>query len=199
MPSKGLTHLRDRYDRLLTDTSGLLEQARRTAVRSVNAVLTSTCWQIGRRIVEHEQRGRKRAGYGELVVKRLSQDLTAKHGRGFSKRNLEQMRAFYLGWEIAQTPSAQFEARVICSTLSSESSPPPGIWPQARVTRAEMRRRKDRNGRVGLAPPVRLATWFLVGQAPPYILGDLADTVCQVRSQGKTPDGVGRIDFDRRS
>jgi hypothetical protein len=110
-------HCRGQYGRLLADISGLLEQARRTAARSVNAVLTSAYWEIGRRIVEHEQHGRKRAGYGEQLIGRLSQDLTAKHGRGFSKRNLEQMRAFYLGWEIAQTPSAQFEARAICPVL----------------------------------------------------------------------------------
>ena len=124
MPDKGLTrpHLHNQYDRLLADISGLLEQARRTAARSVNAVLTAVYWQIGRRIVEHEQQGRKRAGYGELVVKQLSQDLTAKHGRGFSKRNLEQMRAFYLGWEIAQTPSAQFEAKAKLPTVSGEST-----------------------------------------------------------------------------
>lgn len=108
------------YNRLLADISRLLDQARRTAVRSINAVLTSAYWQIGCRIVEHEQQGKRRAGYGGQLIKRLSQDLTSKHGRGFSKRNLEQMRAFYLGWGIAQTPSAQSEARAICSSLSNE-------------------------------------------------------------------------------
>jgi len=108
------------YDRLVSDISGLLEQARRGAARAVNAVLTATYWEIGRRIVEHEQGGKARAGYGEELLARLSADLTTKHGRGFSKRNIEQMRAFYLGWEIAQTPSAQFEARAKCSALSSE-------------------------------------------------------------------------------
>lgn len=110
------------YDRLVSDISGLLEQARRGAARAVNAVLTATYWEIGRRIVEHEQGGKARAGYGEELLARLSADLTTKHGRGFSKRNIEQMRAFYLGWEIAQTPSAQFEARAKCSVLSSESA-----------------------------------------------------------------------------
>lgn len=108
------------YNRLLADISRLLDQARRTAVRSVNAVLTSAYWQIGCRIVEHEQQGKRRAGYGRQLIKRLSQDLTSRHGRGFSKRNLEQMRAFYLGWGIAQTPSAQSEARAICLSLSNE-------------------------------------------------------------------------------
>ena len=109
------------YGRLVLEISDLLERSRRLAARSVNAVLTATYWQIGQRIVEHEQHGAARAEYGEEVLLRLSNDLTVRHGRGFSKRNLEQMRAFYQGWEIAQTPSAQFEARAICRTLSDKS------------------------------------------------------------------------------
>jgi predicted nuclease of restriction endonuclease-like (RecB) superfamily len=108
------------YGRLISDISGLLEQARRGAARSVNAILTATYWEIGRRIVEHEQCGAARADYGERMLPRLAADLTARHGRGFSQRNIEQMRAFYLGWEIAQTPSAQFEARVKLPIESGE-------------------------------------------------------------------------------
>ncbi|MBN1912209.1 MAG: DUF1016 family protein [Pirellulales bacterium] len=99
------------YTGLIAGISDLLEAARRTAARSVNSILTAAYWEVGRRIVEFEQGGKARAQYGEATLAQLSRDLTAKHGRGFSKRNLEQMRAFYLGWEIAQTPSAQFEAR----------------------------------------------------------------------------------------
>jgi len=126
MPNKGFTHLQlhRQYGRLLADVSGLLEQARRTAVRSVNAVLTSVYWQIGQRIAEHEQGGKQRAKYGRELLVRLGEDLTKRYGRGFSWRNLYQMRLFYQGWEILQTPSAKFEARVICSMLSSELSPP---------------------------------------------------------------------------
>ena len=94
------------YGPLLIGISELLDQARRMSARTVNNILTATYWEIGRRIVEYEQRGKARAEYGEATLAELSQDLTAKHGRGFSKRNLEQMRAFYLGWESAQTPSA---------------------------------------------------------------------------------------------
>jgi predicted nuclease of restriction endonuclease-like (RecB) superfamily len=57
--------------------------------------------------VEGEQAGGKRAGYGKELLKRLSSDLTARFGRGFSQRNLEQMRLFYLGWRISQTLSAK--------------------------------------------------------------------------------------------
>ncbi len=109
------------YGQLLTGISGLLEQARRGVARSVNAILTATYWEIGRRIVEHEQGGKATSEYGEKLLERLSADLTTRHGRGFSRPNVARMRAFYLAWEIVSTPSRQFEARAKCSALSSES------------------------------------------------------------------------------
>jgi predicted nuclease of restriction endonuclease-like (RecB) superfamily len=109
------------YGRLVSDISGLLEQARRGAARSVNAILTATYWEIGRRIVEHEQGGKARAEYGEELLQSLSNDLTAKHGRGFSRQGLQKMRAFYLGWEICSTPSGKLEAAAICPTVSGKS------------------------------------------------------------------------------
>ena len=86
----------------------LLEEARRQAARSVNAILTATYWEIGRRIVEREQQGAQRAGYGEQLLARLSDDLSARFGRGFSERNLRQIRQFYIEWQIRQTVSAEF-------------------------------------------------------------------------------------------
>jgi len=112
------------YGQLVTDISGLLEEARRSSVRVVNSIMTATYWRIGKRIVEFEQGGKERAEYGEYLIKRLSKDLTVQYGRGFSKRNLEQMRAFYLGWEIAQTPSAQLEVRVKLPTTADEHGNP---------------------------------------------------------------------------
>ncbi len=69
--------------------------------------MTATYWAIGRRIVEQEQHGSVRAGYGEQLLRRLTRDLSMRFGRGFSERNLEQMRGFYLGWPIPQTPPAK--------------------------------------------------------------------------------------------
>lgn len=109
------------YQELVSGIGALLETARRTAARAVNSVITSAYWDIGRRIVEYEQGGKARAEYGERLLARLSKDLTARYGRGFSERNIEQMRGFYLGWEISQTPSAKFEARAKYQTLSGES------------------------------------------------------------------------------
>lgn len=118
-PAPQLAPLRkDGYTTLLGSLTKLLEDARRASARSVNAVMTATYWEMGRRIVEHEQGGVGRAEYGAALLKRLSLDLTSRFGRGFSERNLEQMRLFYLGWPISQTLSA--ESR---SSRSIESHP----------------------------------------------------------------------------
>ena len=98
------------YAAVRDDIIGLLESARRAAVRTVNALITATYWAIGRRIVEAEQRGRRRADYGERLIERLATDLLKRFGRGFSRQNLQQMRAFYLAWpseRIRQTPSGE--------------------------------------------------------------------------------------------
>jgi len=98
------------YAEVLGGITDLLETARRAAARTVNAVMTATYWEIGRRIVEFDQAGSKRAEYGENVIDRLSADLGARFGRGFGRRNLFQMRAFYLTYrDIVQTPSAQIK------------------------------------------------------------------------------------------
>jgi len=96
------------YNAVLADVVHLIETARSTAARTVNAVVTATYWAIGQRIVEHEQGGAHRAAYGEELLKKLASDLTLKLGRGFSERNLEQMRRFFLTWSIPQTASAKF-------------------------------------------------------------------------------------------
>ena len=84
------------YPVLLGGVSDLLESARRASARAVNAVMTATYWEIGRRIVEFEQEGKPRAEYGEEVLKRLSEDLTTRFGRGYSRFNLVRFRQFYL-------------------------------------------------------------------------------------------------------
>lgn len=88
----------------------LLSAARQAAVRNVNALMTASYWEIGRRIVEAEQKGKRRAGYGEQLIERLSGDLSVQFGRGFSRPNLQQMRQFYIEWPPSQ----------ICQTVSGE-------------------------------------------------------------------------------
>jgi len=95
------------YARIHKGIVELLDAARHAAARSVNALMTASYWKIGRRIVEAEQRGRRRAGYGEQLIERLSADLSARFGRGFSRQNLQQMRLFFLLWSIRQTVSGE--------------------------------------------------------------------------------------------
>jgi predicted nuclease of restriction endonuclease-like (RecB) superfamily len=110
------------YGGLLTGVSELLEQARHAAVRSVNQILTATYWEIGRRIVEFEQKGAYRAEYGESLLRRLSKDLVLEFGRGFSEENLRLMRLFYLHYRgrISQTVSGKLAAPV--STKKSQTA-----------------------------------------------------------------------------
>ena len=100
------------YGEIQAAIVALLETARRAVARSINAAMTATYWEIGRRIVEFEQGGAERAAYGDALVERLAKDLTQRFGRGFSRQNLWQMRAFYRAWP----------AQVICQALSSKSS-----------------------------------------------------------------------------
>ena len=94
---------------LITELRELIASARNTAARSVNTIQVVTNFEIGRRIVQHEQQGEKRAEYGKALLKRLSAELTREFGRGFSEDNLSNMRKFYLTYrersEISETPS----------------------------------------------------------------------------------------------
>src|SRR5881275_2614498 len=104
--------LSEEYDGLIGGIAELLEASRRIAARTVNAIMTATYWEIGQRIVEFEQGGEERAGYGEQLLERLAEDLTKRFGRGFSRQNLQQMRQFYSAWppdRIRQTASGEFE------------------------------------------------------------------------------------------
>ena len=86
----------------------LLHSARQQVVRQVNLTMVQTYFEIGRRLVEEEQGGKERADYGKKVVKELSEVLTKEFGKGFSERNIEQMRQFYLVYSKSQTLSADF-------------------------------------------------------------------------------------------
>lgn len=87
----------------------LLKSARENIISNVNSTMTKTYFLIGKRIVEEEQKGNERAEYGENLIKNLSKKLTEEFGKGFSKRNLWQMKQFYLAYSKVQTVSAQFK------------------------------------------------------------------------------------------
>lgn len=89
-----------------------------------------TNYEIGRRIVEHEQQGADRAEYGSDLLNELSSRLTGEFGSGFSRSNLEYMRRFYLAYphrapQISQTASGEFRTLPIVQMASGQSSPRP--------------------------------------------------------------------------
>ena len=83
-------------ERLTEEISLLIENAKQHIIAEVNSTMTATYYEIGRIIVEHEQKGRKRATYGKGVLKDLSKKLTVRFGKGFSVDNLQNMRQFYI-------------------------------------------------------------------------------------------------------
>jgi predicted nuclease of restriction endonuclease-like (RecB) superfamily len=93
------------YQNLITEIGGLLQTGRQKAIQSVNTILVNTYWQIGRYIVEFEQKGNERAEYGTQLFDRLSKDLTLAYGKGFGRSNLIYMRKLYLSFQISGTVS----------------------------------------------------------------------------------------------
>lgn len=85
----------------------LIVNARVTVARGVDLVQVHTNYEIGRRIVEQEQKGKDRAAYGEEVIKVLSGRLTREFGKGFSASNLAYMRTFYLLFQGRYIPRAR--------------------------------------------------------------------------------------------
>lgn len=93
------------YQSLLDNIGGTLSDARSKLSREVNSIMVDAYWNIGRYIVEFEQNGNDRAEYGSNLLNRLSQDLTQKHGKGFSKSNLLYIRKFYITFRKGETLS----------------------------------------------------------------------------------------------
>ena len=106
------------YNKVLAGVVELLEAARRASARVVNSLMTATYWEIGRRIVEHEQAGKERAAYGAELLTRLSADLTKRFGRGFSVDNLERAWKFFLTFTSAKKSATPLR-------ISESSAPAP--------------------------------------------------------------------------
>ena len=80
----------------INEIKRILKNARQKAYTAVNSAMVEAYWEIGRRIVEEEQRGKERAEYGKEIVKNLSKELTEEFGKGFSRRTLWEMRKLYV-------------------------------------------------------------------------------------------------------
>jgi predicted nuclease of restriction endonuclease-like (RecB) superfamily len=95
----------NKYNDLISRIGDLLQAGRQKSAQSVNVILVQTYWEIGRHIVEFEQKGNVRAEYGSQLLDNLSKDLTLSYGKGFSRSNLFQIRQFYVRFQKIQTLS----------------------------------------------------------------------------------------------
>ena len=103
---------------IILEIRELLEKSRKNIAQQVNTELLTTYWNIGRIIVEYEQQSQLRAEYGKQTLKELSKELTREFGKGFSRSNLQNMRAFYLAYEKCQTPSGKLAWSHYCELLT---------------------------------------------------------------------------------
>lgn len=103
---------------MILEIRELMENARKNIAQQVNTRLLTTYWNIGRIIVEYEQKNQIRADYGKQTLKELSKELTQEFGKGFSWSNLQNMRAFYLAYEKCQTVSGKLSWSHYCELLS---------------------------------------------------------------------------------
>ena len=105
-------------DSMMNEIRELLLNARQRVAVQVNTELLSTYWNVGKIIVGHEQENKDRADYGKQTLKELSKKLKAEFGKGFSRSNLQNMRAFYLAYPICQTVSGKLSWSHYCELLT---------------------------------------------------------------------------------
>ena len=103
---------------MILEIRELLENARKNVAQQVNTQLLTTYWNIGRILGEYEQQNQIRADYGKQTLRELSKELTREFGKGFSRSNLQNMRAFYLAYEKCQTVSGKLSWSHYCELLS---------------------------------------------------------------------------------
>ena len=110
---------------LVTEVRHLIQSARRGVASVVDTFQVLTNFEIGRRIVEHEQKGEKRAGYGQEMLKALSAALAHEFGSGFSMTNLKLMRQFFVEYRprIGQTVSDQLTHLLQIGQAASDQLP----------------------------------------------------------------------------
>ena len=107
-----------KYNDMISEIKEILQSARLNVARQVNTELLTAYWNIGRIIVEHEQNSQERAEYGQQTLKELSKVLTKEFGKGFSRSNLQNMRAFYLAYPKCQSVTGILTWTHYCELLS---------------------------------------------------------------------------------
>ena len=113
---------------LIDNISMAINDARRKVASHINTTMTQTYWQIGKYIVEYEQGGLAKVAYGTSTLTVLSQQLTARFGRGFSRPNLVNMRKFYLLYPNCQTLSDNLSWSHISELIKAEDNLERGFY-----------------------------------------------------------------------
>ncbi len=99
--------IKSNYKILINNIGKILEKGRKQVVIAVNNILVNTYWEIGRQIVEFEQKGKEKVEYGSKLFERIAKDLKDRYGKGFSRSNIIYMRLLYLKYPKSQTLSDQ--------------------------------------------------------------------------------------------
>jgi uncharacterized protein DUF1016 len=100
----------------------IISIAREQVAYNVYNELLNIYWEIGHQIVEHEQKGELRAKYGEKLLIELSKQLTKSLGKGYSRSNLQNMRALYIDYPKRQTLSGKLSWSHYCELISIEDT-----------------------------------------------------------------------------
>ncbi len=108
----------DMINPLVSEIKNILETARNNVAKEINNQLIISYWKIGEIIVRYEQNDSIRAEYGEQTLKQLSKELTKEFGKGFSRSNLQNMRAIYLNYKICQSVIGKLSWTHYCELLS---------------------------------------------------------------------------------
>lgn len=106
------------YSELVDKISRIVIESRTALVKTINTKIVHTYWTIGKYIVEYEQKGKIRADYGSELMKKISEELSVRFGKGFSRSNLQNMRLFYLMYKKSQTVSGKLSWSHYCLLLS---------------------------------------------------------------------------------
>ena len=95
------------YDTLISSIGTVLEKSRKHVYSQINQILVKTYWEVGKKIVKFEQKGKEKAEYGSKLLDNLSKDLKLRYGKGFSRSNIIYMRLFYIKYSKSETLSHQ--------------------------------------------------------------------------------------------
>jgi len=117
-----------RYNNLIKGIGRILARGRHQAYAAVNSVLIRTYWEIGREIVEFEQKGAGRAVYGSDLLNQIAQDLRLHHGKGFSRSNVYIMRQLYLKYPKIQTLSGKLSWSHLVELIGVKSDRARGFY-----------------------------------------------------------------------